>query len=141
MATGRRIPREKATAALTALLERVCAGGPHADCVTAVYVFGSYARGALAVGDVDSRHTAEREFKEADLVPYLATLTEGAPLPTLRALIASGRRMIVFDEDDVVTRRGTTPASSSCRTLRSARCFAIRVHASRSAAPRRIRCS
>jgi hypothetical protein len=54
MATGRRIPREKATAALTALLETVCAGGPHADCVTAVYVFGSYARGALTVGDVDT---------------------------------------------------------------------------------------
>jgi hypothetical protein len=54
MATRRRIPREKTTAALTALLETVCAGGPHADCVTAVYVFGSYARGALAVGDVDT---------------------------------------------------------------------------------------
>jgi hypothetical protein len=54
VATKRRIPREKATAALTALLEAVCAGGPHADCVTAVYVFGSYARGALTVGDVDT---------------------------------------------------------------------------------------
>ena len=47
------MPREKATAALTALLERICAGGAHAHCVTAVYVFGSYARGALIVGDVD----------------------------------------------------------------------------------------
>jgi hypothetical protein len=54
MATGRRIPREKATAALAALLETVCAGGSHADCVTAVYVFGSYVGGALAVGDVDT---------------------------------------------------------------------------------------
>lgn len=53
MAGHRRIPREKATAALSALLETICAGGAHADCVTGVYVFGSYARGALTVGDVD----------------------------------------------------------------------------------------
>jgi hypothetical protein len=32
----------------------ICGGGPHADCVTAVYVFGSDARGALNVGDVDT---------------------------------------------------------------------------------------
>jgi hypothetical protein len=30
MATGRRIPRKKATAALTARLETICAGGPQA---------------------------------------------------------------------------------------------------------------
>ena len=53
MAGGRRISREKATGALSALLETICAGGAHAGCVTAVYVFGSYARGALTVGDVD----------------------------------------------------------------------------------------
>jgi predicted nucleotidyltransferase len=47
------MPREEATAALSALLERICGGGAHADCVTAVYAFGSYARGALTVGDVD----------------------------------------------------------------------------------------
>lgn len=47
------MPREKATAALAAVLETICAGGAHADCVTAVYVFGSYARGALTVGDID----------------------------------------------------------------------------------------
>jgi hypothetical protein len=53
MAGPRRIPREKATTALSALLENVCTGGAHADCVTRVHVFGSYARGALTVGDVD----------------------------------------------------------------------------------------
>ena len=52
MAGNRRMPREKATAALSTLLEAICAGGAHADCVTAVYLFGSYARGALTVGDV-----------------------------------------------------------------------------------------
>jgi predicted nucleotidyltransferase len=54
MATGRRIAREKATAALAPLLETVCAGGVAHHCVTAVYVFGSCARGALAAGDVDT---------------------------------------------------------------------------------------
>jgi hypothetical protein len=54
LAPGPRIPREQATAALTALLETVCAGGPYADCITAVHAFGSYARGALDVGDVDT---------------------------------------------------------------------------------------
>jgi hypothetical protein len=44
MAGNRRMPRERATAALSTLLEAICAGGAHADCVTAVYVFGSYAR-------------------------------------------------------------------------------------------------
>jgi hypothetical protein len=53
MAGGRKISRENATAALSALLETIRAGGPHARCVTAVYVFGSYARGALTVRDVD----------------------------------------------------------------------------------------
>lgn len=53
MAGKRRMPREKATTALSALLETICAGGAHASCITAVYVFGSYARGALTVGDVD----------------------------------------------------------------------------------------
>jgi predicted nucleotidyltransferase len=53
MAGARRISREKATAVLAALLEKISAGGAYAGCVTAVYVFGSYARGALSVGDVD----------------------------------------------------------------------------------------
>lgn len=50
---ARRIPREWATAHLIELLERICAGGGAASCVTAVYAFGSWSRGALEVGDVD----------------------------------------------------------------------------------------
>lgn len=53
MAGSQRKPRKKATAALAALHERIRAGGAHADCVTGVYAFGSYARGALTVGDID----------------------------------------------------------------------------------------
>ncbi len=50
--TGR-ISRERATAHVVELLERVCAGEGAASCVTAVYAFGSWSRGALVVGDVD----------------------------------------------------------------------------------------
>jgi len=42
----------------------------------------------------------EREFERADLEPYLATLERDAPLPTLREMIASGRRLLVLDERD-----------------------------------------
>ncbi len=50
--TGR-IPRERATAHGVELLERICDGEGAAKCVTAVYAFGSWSRGALEVGDVD----------------------------------------------------------------------------------------
>ncbi|HYF25019.1 MAG TPA: hypothetical protein VD931_04700 [Baekduia sp.] len=42
----------------------------------------------------------ESEFRAADLEPYLATLRRGAPLPTLRQMIASGRRLVVLDQGD-----------------------------------------
>ena len=42
----------------------------------------------------------EEAFEEADLEPYLATLRRGEPLPTLREMINSGRRLVVFDEGD-----------------------------------------
>ena len=43
-------------------------------------------------------------FKEAGLYPYLATLQRYEPLPTLREMIASNRRLVVFTE-----RGGGTP--------------------------------
>ncbi|HYI17290.1 MAG TPA: hypothetical protein VD836_01210 [Solirubrobacteraceae bacterium] len=42
----------------------------------------------------------EREFEAAKLEPYLATLPRDRPLPTLRQMIASGRRLVVLDEKD-----------------------------------------
>ncbi len=42
----------------------------------------------------------EEQFEEADLEPYLASLRRDEPLPTLRQMIASGRRLVVFDEGD-----------------------------------------
>ena len=42
----------------------------------------------------------EQEIRDAGLEPYLATLPRGAPLPTLREMIASGRRLVILDERD-----------------------------------------
>ena len=42
----------------------------------------------------------ESAVGDADLEPYLATLPERGPLPTLREMIASGRRLVVLDGDD-----------------------------------------
>lgn len=53
MASSRRLTRDQATGELLALLERICTDDKYGSCVTKVSVFGSYARGALTVGDVD----------------------------------------------------------------------------------------
>ncbi len=42
--------------------------------------------------------TIERAFGAAGLMRFLATLEHGAPLPTLGSLVASGRRLLVFAE-------------------------------------------
>jgi hypothetical protein len=42
----------------------------------------------------------ERAFEDADLEPYLAVLDRDRPLPTLRALISTGRRLVVLDQGD-----------------------------------------
>jgi hypothetical protein len=42
----------------------------------------------------------EDAFEDAELGRYLATLPRGRPLPTLRQLITSGRRLIVLDDGD-----------------------------------------
>ncbi len=42
----------------------------------------------------------EKAFADAKLERYLATLPRSGPLPTLRKLITSGRRLVVLDERD-----------------------------------------
>ncbi|HVM24785.1 MAG TPA: hypothetical protein VM253_05250, partial [Candidatus Limnocylindrales bacterium] len=42
----------------------------------------------------------EEEFESAKLEPYLATLPRDRPLPTLRQMIVSGRRLVVLDDKD-----------------------------------------
>jgi hypothetical protein len=49
--------------------------------------------------------TIERAFQQAGLARYVATLHHGEPLPTLRALIARGQRLVVFAEE-----KGGSPA-------------------------------
>jgi hypothetical protein len=47
----------------------------------------------------------EQAFAQAGITPYLATLDRGKPLPTLGELIAHGRRLVVFAEE-----QGGSPA-------------------------------
>jgi len=53
----------------------------------------------LLESSVDAKDV-ERAFEDADLGRYLATLPRGRPLPTLRQLITSGRRLVVLDDGD-----------------------------------------
>ncbi len=53
----------------------------------------------LLESSVDAKEV-ERAFEGAELERYLATLPRGRPLPTLRQLITSGRRLIVLDDGD-----------------------------------------
>ena len=116
MATGRRIPREKATAALTALLETTCAGGTHAGCVTAVYVFGSYTRGALTVGDVDVDIEYDAKLDPAVEREVLDSLVVGRDwntpfrkaLKPARALQVLFNRLEILAEPVLVYDRGDT---------------------------------
>jgi hypothetical protein len=43
--------------------------------------------------------TIERAFEQTGLLRYVATLKRNGPLPTLGALISSGRRLVVFAEE------------------------------------------
>ncbi len=42
----------------------------------------------------------EEELRDAELEPYLAELDPAAPLPSLREMISSGRRLLVLDQGD-----------------------------------------
>ena len=45
-----------------------------------------------------SEEDLDRTYRKAGLHPYLATLDRDEPLPTLRQLIRSGKRVIVLTE-------------------------------------------
>jgi hypothetical protein len=59
----------------------------------------------LIVEDYVPTSTIERAFESAGLSRYLVTLDRAKPLPTLGALIARGRRLVVFAEE-----KGGSPA-------------------------------
>src|SRR5579884_53791 len=48
-----RVARDRATRKLTDVLKRLTNGNPPLDRVRAAWIFGSYARGALDIGDID----------------------------------------------------------------------------------------
>lgn len=48
-----RVPRARAVARLADVLARAASGVPPLNEIREIWVFGSFARGALAVGDVD----------------------------------------------------------------------------------------
>lgn len=66
----------------------------------------------VVVEDYIPPTTVERAFKQARLESYVATLHRGQPLPTLGALVASGRRLVVFAEKKGGTPRWYMPAFS-----------------------------
>ena len=53
----------------------------------------------LIVEDYVPPATIERSFDQAGLLPYVATLERGAPMPTLGELASSGHRLVVFAEE------------------------------------------
>jgi hypothetical protein len=123
MAGKRRMPREKATTALSALLETICAGGAHASCITAVYVFGSYARGSLTVGDVDVDIEYDAKLDPAVDDELLDNLLVGhdwntpfrKALNPSRALQVLFGRLEMIAEPVLVYRRGDTLAEVLAR--------------------------
>jgi hypothetical protein len=88
------VPREKAARKLEDVLRRLDAGSPELARVREVWVFGSYARGAPAVGDVDLyvRIDEPRSLEEVGL-----GLVFGGERPFAagkRALGCSGRSLV-----------------------------------------------
>jgi hypothetical protein len=112
--TGR-IPRERATAHVVELLERVCEAEGAAACVTAVYAFGSWSRGALEVGDVDLDIEYDRSRDPATAKQMLDLLVAGRdwtsplrkalkPRRTLQVLFESidklGEPVVIYQDGD-----------------------------------------
>ena len=60
----------------------------------------------------------EAGLRRTGLLGALAVLDRAAPLPTLGELVDSGRRLVVFAEEDGARVPGTRPRSPSSRTPR-----------------------
>lgn len=101
----KRIPRVEATACLTELLERICAGGKYLDCVTAVHAFGSWSRGAPEVGDVDLNVSYDARLDEEVDREVLDNLVTGRDwnTPFRKALKPRRRLHIMFNHLQMVS--------------------------------------
>ena len=84
------------------LLEKICAGEGAAKCVTAVYAFGSWSRGALEFGDVDIDIEYD-EFRDPSTREQMfqAVLAARDPLAVLRKTLEPRRTLqVLFDSAD-----------------------------------------
>jgi hypothetical protein len=106
------VRRSEATKRLEGLLARVVGGnGSYLPRVREVWIFGSYARGALAVGDVDLAVEFDQTRDEAGM--WFATLLAGGfdHLGALRRELRGSQRAleIHFNELDDLRKEGFEP--------------------------------
>lgn len=89
------------------LLETICAGKGAAKCVTAVYAFGSWSRGALEVGDVDiDIEYDDLRDPETRRQMFDAVLAARDPLAVLRKALKPRRTLqVLFESADNLGQR------------------------------------
>ena len=98
--------RARATALIEELLTRIAAGDRHLDMIDEVWLFGSYARGALDPGDVDLdiEYTADEEFRrfQVERIAY-----GGDWMAPLRRAIVGRRRgfQISYDKRELYEQK------------------------------------
>jgi len=89
-----RVPRARATRKLRDVLERLATGGDELAAVREVWAFGSYARGAQQVGDVDL-HVLVDEGRSRERFSLDAFYGRGCPhASTIKALGCGGNSLV-----------------------------------------------
>lgn len=118
--------REQATERLKELLVNVDAGGRHAQMIDEIWVFGSYARGSLAPGDIDLeviiapdeqyRHAEVRAFS-GYRHPRVDFLREIRGTRRCFEVAIVRRPELSFPEQKLLFRRGDTLKESLARLV------------------------
>ncbi|MFG3489996.1 hypothetical protein [Streptomyces sp. NPDC047972] len=87
--------RERATTILNEMLERLEQNAWPLDLVTEIYLFGSYIRGALEVGDIDVvvQHTTDERWTQQSLHAFFGGRDSYTPM---RQALRGNRRGISF---------------------------------------------
>lgn len=99
--------RARATVLLEDLLARIDAGARYLDCIDEVWIFGSYARGALEPSDVDVdiEFTPDEEYRAFQMRCFVYGGDHLAPLH--REVIARRRGLQVFyDRRELYEQKG-----------------------------------
>ncbi len=109
---GVQVKRERATEMLHEMLDNLDAGSRPLDLVDEVYVFGSYARGALQPGDLDVAviHRTDTEFTEH----VVGALMYGRdPMAGMKRALKGSKRgfQFQFNQND---RPPKAPSRSCC---------------------------